>query len=334
MRFDIYDEQKLARLLDIQKKKSWDFDKDIDWSRGIDMSKSLLPLDNNKAIFPNASESQLRVISQLMGLIVASTISQLEQVACRLKEPVWKSFLDKHPVNPELIDLGEQFFEEEAKHARTFNRYIEMFASEVNVEASDLKKFLPSSENSAIEKIYTMNSKMGGMAMWWLISAVEEEAILFYHFLHEVRPSVDPLYYQIHRCHFEEEVRHKSYAQMMLEVHKEFATGAKAQMFKKVDFIIAEVLNMSWTFKQLLKLKNLKKYKNHHEFFNTLSTCVEHIEGMSYYQLMYTLFNSTPYISHTLHLSEHKHVNDMLKRYKGMSLPMPRNKVGEIKCTV
>lgn len=334
MRFDIYDEQKLARQLEIQKKKEWDFDKDIDWSMGVDLSKSLLPLDNNKSIFPGASEAQLRVISQLMGLIVASTISQLEQVACKLKEPVWNNFLNKHPVNPELLELGEQFFKEEAKHARTFNKYIDTFAKEINIDPDDLKSFLPSSENSAIEKIYTMNSQMGGMAMWWLISAVEEEAILFYHFLSEVKPSVDPLYYQIHRCHFEEEVRHKSYAQMMLEVYKEFETGPRSMMFKKVDFMIAEVLNMSWTFKQLLKLKKLKKYKNHHEFFNTLSSCLDHISGLSYYQLIYTLFNSTPYISHTLHMSEHAHVKEMLKRYKGMNLPIPRAKLGEIKCIV
>ncbi|WP_127716028.1 hypothetical protein [Halobacteriovorax sp. HLS] len=334
MKFDIYDERKLARQLQIQKKKSWDFDKDIHWEMGIDLNKSLLPLDNNRALFPNASQEELKVISQLMGLIVASTISQLEEVACKLKVPVWEKFLNKHPVNPELFALGEQFFEEEKKHARTFKRYINMFASEVNIDPDDLSSILPSSENSSIEKIYTLNSNMGGMAMWWLISAVEEEAILFYHFLHEVKDSVDPLYYQIHRCHFEEEVRHKSYAQMMLEVHKEFESGPVSQMFKKVDFITAEVLNMTWTFKQLLKVKKLKKYKNHHQFFATLSKSIDHISNMSYYQLMHTLFNSTPYISHTLHLSEHKHVKEMLSRYKGLKLPIPSSSLGDIKCIV
>jgi ferritin-like protein len=334
MKYDIFDEQKLARQLHIQKKKSWDFDKDINWSLGVDLSKSLLPLDNKKSIFPNATKEETRVISQLMGLVVASTISQLEEVACKLKGPVWESFLNKHPVNPELYDLGEQFFEEEKKHARTFTRYIDMFATQVNVEPSDLKEFLPSSNNSLIEKIYKLNSNLGGMAMWWLISAVEEEAIMFYHLLHEVKDGVDPLYYQIHRCHFEEEVRHKSYAQMMLEVHKEFANGPSSKVFKKVDFIIAEVLNMSWTFKQLLKIKKLKKFKNHHEFFNILSRCVEHISEMSYHQLVYTLFTSTPYVSHTLHLSEHSHVKEMLKRYKSFNLPLPAAKLGEVKCIV
>ncbi len=121
---------------------------------------------------------------------------------------------------------------------------------------------------------------------------------------------------------------------MMLEVHKEFAHGTGAKIFKKVDFIIAEVLNMSWTFKQLLKVRKLKKYKNHHEFFNILSRCVDHISEMSYHQIVYTLFTSTPYVSHTLHLSEHSHVKEMLKRYKSFNLPIPSSKLGEVKCIV
>ena len=334
MKYDIFDEQRLARQLEIQKRKSWDFDKDIEWSRGIDLSKFLLPLDNKKSILPNASANETRVISQLMGLVVASTISQLEDVACKLKGPVWENFLNKHPVNPELYSLGEQFFEEEKKHSRTFTRYIDMFANEVNVDPSDLKELLPSTNDSLVEKIYTLNSNLGGMAMWWLISAVEEEAIMFYHLINEVKTDIDPLYYQIHRCHFEEEVRHKSYAEMMLEVHGQFANGPSSKLFKKIDFIIAEVLNMSWTFKQLIKIKKLKKFKNHHEFFHTLERCLDHINEMSYHQLIYTLFTSTPYVSHTLHLSEHSHVKEMLTRYNSFNLPIPGSKLGDVKCTV
>ena len=334
MNFDIYDEQKLARQLEIQKKKSWDIETDINWAQGIDLSKSFLPLNNVNSLFNNASPAQLRVISQMMGLIVASTISQLENVAYRLKVPVWENFLRKHPVNPELLELGEQFFEEEKKHSRAFNQYIDLFANEVNIDPVDLKRFLPKTHNTAIEKIYTLNSKVGGMAMWWLISAVEEESILFYHLLNEVKGSVDPLYYNLHRCHFEEEVRHRSYAHMMLEVYNEFVNTPSSYVFKKVDFILAEVLNMTWTFSQLLKVKELKKYKNHHEFFNTLSSCMELLEGKSQIDILSALFHSTPYISHTIHLSEHGHIRELLKRYKTSKLPLPGSKIGEIICTV
>lgn len=334
MNFDIYDEQKLARQLEIQRKKEWNIDTDIEWSQGIDLSKSFLPLNNVNSIFKNATVPQLRVLSQLMGILVASSISQLEDVAYRLKVPIWEKFLRKHPVNPELISLGEQFFEEEKKHSRAFNRYIDLFAKEVNIDPFDLKNFLPKAHNSSIEKIYTLNSMAGGTALWWLIAAVEEESILFYHLLSEVKQNVDPLYYNLHRCHFEEEVRHKSYAHMMLEVYNEFSNTPSSYLFKKVDFILAEVLNMTWTFSQLLKVKELKKYKNHHEFFNTLSGCIELLEGKSQLDILSALFSSTPYISHTMHLSEHGHIRRMLERYNTSKLPLPNSKIGEIKCTV
>ncbi|WP_417335005.1 diiron oxygenase [Halobacteriovorax marinus] len=334
MKIDIYDEQRLARQLEIQKKKSWDIEKDINWDQGIDLSKSFLPLSNIDSLFTGASKPQLRAISQLMGLIVASTISQLEDVAYRLKVPVWESFLRKHPVNPELYQLGEQFFEEEKKHSRAFNQYIDLFAKEVNIDPIDLKRILPRAHNTSIEKIYTLNSKIGGMAMWWLIAAVEEESILFYHLLNEVKDHVDPLYYNLHRCHFEEEVRHKSYAHMMLEVYNEFSSTPCSYVFKKVDFILAEVLNMTWTFSQLLKVKEFKKFRHHHEFFNTLESSLDLLKGKSQLDILGALFTSTPYITHTIHLSEHGHINALLNRYSTTRLPMPKSKLGEIKCTV
>jgi len=333
MKFDIYDEQKLARQLEIQQKKAWDFEKGIDWNMGIDMSKPLLPLDANSIIFPTANSQQKIVISQLMGLIVAASISQLEEVACKLKGPTWEKFLNKYPVNPEMYELGEQFFAEEEKHARAFNRYIDMFAHEVNVDPKDLKKFLPQASESIIGQVYKANAYAGGMAMWWLISAVEEESIIFYKYIRGVKDQVDPLYHNLHRCHFEEEVRHKSYAQMMLQAYNDFSRSPQALFFKKMDFIMAEVLHMTWTFNQIIKVRELNKFKNHHPFFQNLSGAMELLNGRKPLEIIHKLFTTAPYISHTLHLSEHKQVNQMLNRFSSLKIPMPKRKEMDVSCT-
>ncbi|MBT5093271.1 MAG: hypothetical protein HOM21_03445, partial [Halobacteriovoraceae bacterium] len=312
---NLYDEKKLARLLEVQKVKGWDLERDINWSRGIDLKKPLLPLDNNAILFPNASSEQRLVISQMMGLIVASTISQLEDIANRLKVPTWERILDKYPVNPEMVELGEHFYADEIKHSKAFNRYIDLFAKEVNVTPEQLKEFLPSSRNSLLGGIYKLNSMAGGMALWWLIAAVEEESILFFEYIRNVKGEVDPLYYELHKCHYEEELRHKSYASLMLQLNHDFSKVPARVIWQKIDFIIAEILNISWTFNQLFKVKNIKKLAKHHEFFRILDGLSETLEGHNSLGTLHTLFTSAPYISDTLNLSEHQNLKLLMEKY-------------------
>ena len=330
---DIYNEEKISKLLHVQKVHGINFDNDIKWNQSIDLSKSFLPLDNNAILFPEANLEQRLVISQLMGLIVAATISELEDVACQLKKPTWENILCKYPVNPEIYEMGELFYEDEEKHSRAFKRYIDLFAEQVNVEPKDLKEFLPISKKSFSRKIYKLNSLSGGMAIWWLIAAVEEESLLVFDHMRGSKDIVDPLYYDLHRCHYEEEIRHKSYAGIMLSINNEFSKTPMASIFRKLDFIIAEILNITWTFNQLFKIKNLKKFKNHHPFFNTLSGLSDILKNRNSLEVMNTLFTTAPYIKEMLHLSEHKHIKIMLDRFGAMSIPnFPLS--GELKCIV
>lgn len=330
---DIYDETYLRRQLEVQKSKGWDLEKDLPWDLGVDSSKFLLPIDKKAMFFPDASKEQRRAISQLMGLIVASTISELESIANDLKGPTWDRFLKKYPVNPELYELGVHFYEDEQKHSLAFKKYIDLFAESVNTDPKDLRKLLPQSNKTLLGQIYKMNSLAGGMAIWWLIAAVEEESIVFYNYIRNHKASIDPLYYQLHRLHFEEEIRHKSYAFMMLKVHEEFAGTPSNVFFKKLDFIIAEVMNMTWTFNQLFKMKNLKKMKNHHPFFETLCTLSEMLGKKNPLEVLNGLFNEVPYISNTLHLGEQPHIKELLERFGVPSMPLPEAKKVEDLCT-
>ncbi len=319
---NIYDEEKIARLLYVQKAQGIDFNLDIDWGRSIDLNKLFLPLDHSNLLFPEAGEEQRLVISQIIGLVVASTISELEDVAYKLKGPTWEKVLRKYPVNPEIYEMGELFYEDEKKHSQGFKRYIELFAAKVNVDPKDLKQLLPSSQHSVTEKIYQLNSLAGGMAIWWLIAAVEEESILIFNYMRKCKADIDPLYYDLHKSHYEEEIRHKSYASIMLQVNSEFAGIPQNLIFKNVDFILAEILNLTWTFNQLYKLRNLNNLKSAHPFFKTLSDLRPSLEGRGSMEIMHSLFTSAPYIKDMFHLSEHGHVRQMLERFGTKRMPL------------
>lgn len=331
--FNIYDESYLEKRLHVQKTHEWDFERDINWNQSIDTSKYLLPLDKSNIIFPGASSEQRLAISQFMGLIVASTVSQLEMVALKLKGPTWEKPLRKYPINPEFVNLGEQFYAEEEKHSRAFDKYIDKFAGALNIEPEQLRNFLPSANKTLIKKLYSLNAELGGSALWWLVAAVEEESILFYKLIHQSRFDIDPLYYQIHRCHYEEESRHASYAPMMLEFHHQFSTRLQKNVFAKVEFLMAEVLNMTWTFNQLIKLKSLKSLESKHPFFEVMYSTVDLLKGQSPLQILHQLFTSAPYISSNLHLSAHQHVQEMLLRYGAFKMPLPETKQVVLTCT-
>ena len=330
---DIYNEALLSRQLEVQSVNGWNIEKDLNWDQGIDLSKFLLPLDEGSILFPNADKSQKRVISQLMGLIIASTISELEKIAYELKGPSWDRFLRKHPISPEFRKLGEHFYEDEQKHSKAFSRYIDKFALELGVEPNDLKQLLPQSNQTIQGQIFKLNSMAGGMAIWWLIAAVEEESILFYKYIKEMKSDIDPLYYQLHKLHFEEEIRHKSYAFMMLKAHEEFSSIPNKLFSKKLDFIIAEVMNMTWTFNQLFKVRNLKKFKNHHPFFKTLDSLSDILGERNPLEIINCLFKNAPYISTTLHMGEQQHIKQLLDRFGATSIPLPKAKKVGVLCT-
>ncbi|MEZ0370815.1 MAG: hypothetical protein ACAI44_17115, partial [Candidatus Sericytochromatia bacterium] len=120
----LYDDQELERYLRIQQDKAWDLEKDFPWAGGIDLKKPFAALDKQAIFFPQASYQQRVMISQYLGLVVASIISEFEVILTRLKKAAWDNHSKKYPVNPELLALGEEFFVQEHKHSQAFERFI------------------------------------------------------------------------------------------------------------------------------------------------------------------------------------------------------------------
>ena len=317
----MYAEDELKKSLLHQQKHAWDIEKDINWNLGVDLNRFLLPLDKKNVMFPEATEDQRLAISQFLGLLVAGAIAELEKVLILCKEPCWNKVLRQYPVNPELYDLGEEFIAEEEKHAKAFDRYIDSFASAVNVDPEDLRQLLPTVNEKLIQPVFKWDGLLGGMALWWVVAAVEEESIEIFKLMRPHKKSIDPLYYNIHKLHFEEEMRHASYAFLMLELFAERAGSPIEKVLKKVDFLLSEVVQVTWTFQQLFKLGRLKKLRSQHKFFSDLYDVIELLKDKRPFEVIHTLFTEAPYISLILNPASHKQVRQALTNSKRFKIP-------------
>ena len=320
---DYYNEEELTRYLKMQQKHAWDLQKDIAWDKGIDLSRPFVALDKNSILFPRATLQEKIVISQFMGLIINSTINELEKALERSRVQCWENLLRKYPVNPELWELGEEFFADEAKHSAAFERHLDIFASTVNVTQDELRSLLPAFDRSRIEGLFRVNGLVGGHAMWWVVAAVEEESILVYRHLKRYEKDIDPLYFDLHKKHFEEESRHAAYAFIMLDIYRKRANSPLSIMTKKLDFLFSEVMQVTWVFHQMLKGFNIRKYRDRHPFFEQLYRVLPMLTELTPLEIIHTLFTRAPYISLFLNPLSNKHVNEAVKQGNCYKIPRP-----------
>lgn len=294
---DPLDFESLSRQVRLQRKLAWDLDKDIPWHLGVDPNRPLLPLDDHSIAFPGASAEQQLALSQLMGLIVNATISEMEDALPNLKHAGWLRLLREFPVGPEMEELGELFFDEEAKHARAFSKYLDLFCGAVNVERRDLDRLLPKAFGSYFQKAITSNALHGGHAFWWVVASVEEVSIAIYHQMLRNRQAIDPLYLALHRRHLEEESRHANYAFLMLNLVSRKPSSMREHFHRKVDFVLAQLAGGPWVVSELYKFFEVKHLKGVHPFFDTLASCIPLFERMSKPELVRRMFFAAPYVS-------------------------------------
>ena len=214
----IYNHEALGAQVARQRKYAWDLEKSIPWKIGVDSDRYLLPLDSDSIAFPGASAEQRVILSQLIGLIINSTIAEMENVINNLRASAWEKVLRSYPVSPEMWELGHLFFVEENKHALAFERYNRVFCAQTGIDPDLMKQLLPRAFGSVFLKAVIANANSGGNAFWWIVASVEEVSMVLYKQINQSRDSVDPLYYLVHRRHMEEETRHHNYAFLMLDL--------------------------------------------------------------------------------------------------------------------
>lgn len=297
---------------------AWDESDAIDWERGVDFTRPFVPLDRDNLLFPDISRQERLAVSQYMGMMIAATFSEMELTMQRLRDVCWQPFMRRHAVNPELIALGHEFFDEEAKHARVFQRYLDACAKGLGVAPEELKSVLPRVNPGYVDRVLAENAKNGGLSLWWIVATVEEESVLIYRQMHSCRDKLDPLYYELHRRHFEEEARHAPYPFLMLSLG-----DTHAGWLRKADFAISQVLKAFWLFFELAKTPGVARLKDRHPFFRTLAGLMPRLKDRSIGGIVSSLVRETPYISCFINPLFHPETKKAVAKSRVFALPFP-----------
>ncbi len=323
----LYDADCLAEQAEDQKLRAWDLDRDIDWSLGIDLAKPLVPLDNLALMCPGASQDERLAISQLMGLIIAASTCEMEETLTRDRNSYFDSLLKRWPVSPEFLSLGEQFFAEEKKHSQAFRRYLGQFAEAADLDLFLLLDLLPRVQGTTYASLLRKNAISGGLVFWWCVATVEQEFLAVFRELGRHKKALDPLYFDLHLKHTEEEARHIDFPFLMLELLIGRQEGVRAQLFRKLDLAAAQLMLMSWSGQMLLKLQKIKKLsKTHrHPFFHALASALELMAGQSTLKTAWYMLTRAPYISSLVNPTSHGKVLAKAKSMASLSVPFAAN---------
>lgn len=324
---NLFDAQSLSRQDQIQEDHGWDLEKDIPWATPIDFKKPLLPLDVDALVFPGASAEQRLVISQYLGLVINSTISEMEGVIHQLKHSAWDKWLEEFPVNPEMRTLGERFFEEEAKHSIAFGRYNELFVAQAGLPGEVLSRLMPQAFGSIFLKAIELNARAGGAAFWWVVSATEEVSIEIYRQMHGSEKHLDPLFFSVHRRHLEDEARHRNYAFLMLELGVKRPHGLFRKMLWQTDLLWAQAWTTSWVIAELTRIFEIRRFNSRHPWVQTLQSSLPLMQKLGPATIVKRFLLNAPYISHVLNPHHHRHTSKLARKQKVWRLPWPKPNV-------
>ena len=330
MRTNPLNASQLRQQVKWQKERTWDLERDIPWAMGVDASKFFLPLDENNIAFPGATPEQQKVLSQYVGLLINATIAEMEGVIHKLKDAAWNQVLRENPVNPEMQELGELFFQEEQKHSLAFNRYNQIFCEQMGIATEDMDRLLPKAFGSFFQRAVIADAKKGGDAFWWVVASVEEVSIEIYRMIHKFEADLDPLYFTVHRKHLEDESRHRNYAFLMLELIGNGRRGWRGKLRRKASLILAQALSSTWVLAELSKIYEVEKLKDVHPFFAQLATCLPLLRKQNLPQLLWRLLVKAPYISTVLNLNFHPHTMLTAEGQNVPHVPLPTPQPGRL----
>lgn len=319
----LYNEEQLEKLLKLQQKHSWDLELAIPWKIGVDLSLPLVMMDREAFFYPGASAEERLTISQMMGLIIAACIFELEESLIRLRPQAFEQVYRRYPVSPEFRDLGEQFFVEEIKHSHSFKRYVEQFAHTVGVELSDLMKVLPVIEKTKSEFILKKHLEQGGQSFWWIVAIVEQHFLLIFKNLAPHKSKLDPLYFTLHAKHFEEEARHASFPYLMLELLKGHNKSFLNNLFNRYDLMVAQFIQSAWAVSSLSRTREVEKLAHKHEFFAKMHRIEKKHGSNNLIEMLWKLMTKTPYVAPLLNPNGHPKILDYAKEHGALSTPFP-----------
>lgn len=308
---------KLAKMRRTQEVKGWDIDRDLDWGCHTE-ARPLLPLGEDLERSLGLSCSESLALSQLLGLMAINAISEHERAIQYVKEACWSQPLRRRNLGQDYRDLGEQFFADEAKHSRAFARYIERFADRHGVPYLELLEILPSYKDSWVCRFFRWNSKLGGRAVWWLVMLTEEESLQIYRQIRPHKSEIDPLFYQLHKLHFQEEIRHISYAPLMLRKLGEPRCILQSWI-GRFDYVFAMAMHFLWIGQQLRRVGRARGLRKQHPFFGSIASVFDKLDALPLRKRWQILFFEVPFLSDLFRPARHRAVRIEWKRNRDFS---------------
>lgn len=288
----------------VQEEKQWDLERDLPWA-SLDATRALLPDCRALADALTLTPAEELACSQLLGLMAVQAISEHEKILGVVRDLCWRRPLARIDAGDDVVKLGEQFFKEEAKHSLAFARYVETFAQGRGIDAASLHAVLPSYRaRSWSTAAFVLNSLLGGRAIWWLVMITEEESLALFRDIRSRKAEVEPLFFALNQQHFEEEIRHSSYAPLMLRM-----LGTS-----RADFLLAETLHRVWVLRQLLRLRRLGRSTETSGFYADLRSVLAKFQRLPWRHRLALVATKIPYVSQLMQPRRHKAIGIELQR--------------------
>jgi len=320
---DVDDPQRTTRLVDLMRRKAWDLDGDFDWDAPIDVDKPLIPLAEVDRMFPGLDVDEQRTLSQLFGIMAAAIFSDAEVFLSHTRDALWPDFRRLFAAHPHLLTLGEQFFDEERKHAAMFERYVDRWLATRGLDPQRMRATRARFVDSWQRRVIQRNAARGGLAFWWIVLLAEEESPLIYRHLEASPDEVEPLYLRCHRKHFEEEARHATFAYTAMAYLADRMSPRERAWRRRVDVPLCQVLQLSFLAQAMLHQRRAMQSAPPHPWTQAVRAAMTKVEALPPAHLFRVLFREPTLIGPFLNFRFHASMVEMATTRQLWSLPLP-----------
>lgn len=191
------------------------------------------------------------------------------------------------------------------------------------MDPADLSRILPKIENTRTESLLRMHLRAGGTSFWWIVALVEQEFLHLYRCFRPFKERMDPLYYEIHEKHFEEEARHASFPYLMVELTRAGRHGPIGLLHDRADFALAQTLQAVWGVLSLRRIQEVRKVAHRHPIFSALASALPKLQSIPSHRSVWRLFTSVPYASSFMNSNHHPRTLETARAAGAVILPFP-----------
>jgi len=156
---------------------------------------------------------------------------------------------------------------------------------------------------------------------------VEQQFLHLYSLIAPHEKNLEPLHFELHQKHFEEEARHAPFPYLLIELMSERTRSPWTKAKGRIALMMAHFLQSAWTVDSLrIAKKNIAGLSHTHRFFADLESALPLLERQSFSRLMWRMFTRSPFVSSLVNPSAHKKVNRFARKNGIFVIPFPEPK--------